>query len=122
LARGGLAGCSANSELRTRNSLGRVEMSDVLMAAVRCDCGGRLEWGAERTERGPRWTFTCERCGSRWGHRDGVFGPLDRRLVDRGGLSLQECLLLACFRRLPEASRAQALAHLRALARPAGET
>ena len=91
-------------------------MTEFLMAAVRCDCGGRLEWGTEQTERGPRWTFTCEQCGCRWGHRDGVFGPLDREPGDgSGGLAPAESELLAWFRRLPGELRTEALSHVRSL-------
>ena len=87
-------------------------MSNVLLEAVRCDCGSRLQWGTEQTERGPRWTFTCERCGCRWRHRDGVFGPLDREPGDRS----VEQELLAWFRCLPEELRSEAISCLRALA------
>jgi len=71
------------------------------LAAVRCDCGGRLQWGTETTERGLRWTFTCEKCGSRWKHRDGA---------------AEELALLACFRRLPDALRSEVLCQVKALA------
>ncbi len=91
-------------------------MAEFLMAVVRCDCGGRLQQGTERTERGPRWTFACERCGCRWGHRDGVFGPLDREPGDgSGGLAPAESELLAWFRRLPGELRCEALSHVRSL-------
>ena len=91
-------------------------MAEFLMAAVRCDCGGRLQQGTERTERGPRWTFTCERCGCRWGHRDGVFGPLDREPGDgSGGLATAESELLAWFRRLPGELRTEALSQVLSL-------
>jgi hypothetical protein len=86
---------------------------------VRCGCGGRVERRTEQTARGLRWVFLCERCGSRWGHRDGVFGPLDgeQRGGGAGGLAEEEAALLAWFRRLPEASRAELLAHVQALVR-----
>lgn len=90
-------------------------MTEALMAAARCDCSGYLEWTTEQTARGLRWVFVCQGCGSRWGHRDGVFGPLDRRPTDRGGLSLQECALLAYFRCLTDAQRLEAMARVRAL-------
>lgn len=92
-------------------------MPDVLLAAVRCDCGGELKRGTEQTERGLRWTFTCRRCGSRWGHRDGTFRPLDREpLIQGGGLSSAELELLACFRRLPGELRSEVASHVQALA------
>jgi len=95
-------------------------MSGVLLAAVRCDCGGRLRRGTEQTERGLRWTFTCERCGGRWGHRDGVFRPLDRDPVQDAGLASAELGLLACFRRLPERLRSEVVSYVQALALSTG--
>ena len=90
-------------------------MSGALLAVVRCDCGGRLQRGTEQTGRGLRWTFTCEWCGSRWGHKDGAFGPLDRQPVQHGGLAPAESELLACFRRLPEELRSEVVSHVQAL-------
>jgi len=96
--------------------------TDVLLAPVRCDCGGKLQWGTEQTERGLRWTFTCQRCGGRWGHRDGAFRPLDRDPVQQTGSGTpEESELLACFRRLPRELRSEVLAHVQALARPQHE-
>ena len=102
-------------------------MSNALLAVVHCDCGGRLQCGTEQTERGLRWTFTCERCGSRWGHRDGVFGPLDREPVQQpgdgtDGLAPAELELLAWFRRLPGELRSEALSQVRSLALSAAGT
>lgn len=91
-------------------------MCSALLAAVRCDCGGRLQGGSEQTERELRRTFTCAGCGSRWGHRDGVFGPLDRKPVQCGGLAPAELRLLACFRRLSGELRCEVISHVRALA------
>jgi hypothetical protein len=95
----------------------------VLLAAVRCDCGGKLRWGTEQTERGLRWTFTCEGCGSRWGHRGGTFRPLDRgdSVQQPGGGTPEELELLACFRRLSRELKSEVLAHVQALARPRHE-
>jgi hypothetical protein len=84
-----------------------------LLAVVRCDCGGELQHGSEQTPRGLRWTFTCTRCGSRWGHRDGVFGPLDRAPI-AGQLAPLEAELLALFRRLPQAAQQEIVAAARA--------
>jgi hypothetical protein len=95
-------------------------MSGVLLAAVRGDCGGGLRRGTEQTERGLRWTFTCERCGGRWGHRDGDFCPLDRDPVQGGGLAPVELALLACFRRLPERLQSEVVSYVQALALSAG--
>jgi hypothetical protein len=85
-------------------------MSTALLAVVRCDCGGEL-----------RWVFTCRRCGVRWGHRDGVFGPLDRDparqlAVGTEGLTPAESELLARVRQLPEELRSEVLSHVQALA------
>jgi hypothetical protein len=92
-------------------------MPGVLLAVVRCDCGGELQRGTEQAERGLRWTFTCGRCGSRWGHRDGTFRPLDREpLIQGGGLSSAELELLACFRRLTGELRSEVVSHVQALA------
>ena len=93
-------------------------MAEALLAVVRCGCGGRLGRRTEQTARGLRWAFACEGCGSRWGHRDGVFGPLDGEQRDggAGGLAEEEAALLAWFRRLPGALRAEAVAQVRALA------
>jgi len=96
-------------------------MSTALLAVVRCHCGGELRWGTERTERGLRWVFTCRRCGVRWAHRDGVFGPLDRGPLpppngEAGGLPPAESELLAWFRRLPPELRADVVSHVRSLA------
>jgi len=96
-------------------------MTEFLMAAVRCDCGGRLEWGTEQTERGPRWFFACEWCGTRWRHNDGVFGPIDRDPISNGALAPAERQLLACFRRLSSESRATVVAHVQAMALSAGD-
>jgi hypothetical protein len=79
---------------------------------ARCDCGGRLEWSVEQTKRGPRWKYTCEFCGCRWGHRDGVFGPLDRDPTRQ----LAEEELLLWFRRLPEELLPEVVSHVQALA------
>ena len=87
-------------------------MPEYLVAAVRCDCGGRLECRTEPTERGPRWAHVCERCGVRWGLRDGVFC---RRDIDPGQQDA-EGELLVWFRRLPEALRSEAVSRMRALA------
>ena len=96
-------------------------MSTALLAIVRCDCGGELGRGTEQAERGLRWVFTCRRCGSRWAHRDGVFGPLDREPVPQpnggaGGLPPAELELLAWFRRLPRELRSEVVSHVRSLA------
>jgi len=74
-------------------------MATFLMTAVRCDCGGKLGWATEETERGRRWVHVCEGCGRRWGLRDGVFGPLDRGDSVRhlGDGTPEESALLACF-------------------------
>jgi hypothetical protein len=94
----------------------------VLLAAVRCDCGGKLQWGTEQAEQGLRWTFTCEGCGSRWGHRDGAFRPLDRDAVQQPGDGTPEELeLLACFRRLSRELQSEVLAYVQALACPRHE-
>ena len=94
-------------------------MPEYLLAVVRCDCGGKLGWATEETERGRRWVHVCEGCGRRWGLRDGIFGPLDRgdsmQRLDDG--TPEESALLACFRRLPGALRAEVLSHVQALAR-----
>jgi len=95
-------------------------MSAALMSIVHCNCGGALHRGTERTERGPRWVFTCRRCGVRWAHRDGVFGPLDRGPTpppnaEAGGVPPAESELLAWFRRLPPELRAEVVSHVRSL-------
>jgi len=94
-------------------------MPEYLLAAVRCDCGGKLRWRTEATERGQRWVHVCEGCGRRWGLRDGVFGPLEggdsmQRLADG---TPEESALLVCFRQLPGPLRAEVLSHVRALVR-----
>lgn len=97
-------------------------MSGALLAVVRCDCGGKLQRGTEQTERGLRWVFTCEQCGCRWGHRDGVFAPLDRTApVQQPGegteeLAPAESELLAWFRRLPGELRSEVVSHVQTLA------
>lgn len=87
-----------------------------LLTVARCDCGGRLQRGTEQTGRGLRWVFACELCGCRWGHRDGVFGPLKRDGDGYGsrGLAPAEAELVAWFRRLPEKLRAEVLSHVQA--------
>ena len=101
-------------------------MPTALLAIVRCGCGGALRRGTERTERGLRWVFTCEQCGVRWAHRDGVFGPLDRGptpppINEVGGVPPAESELLAWFRRLPRELRAEAVSHVRSLALSAAD-
>ena len=96
-------------------------MGEALLAVVRCGCGGRLGRRTEQTARGLRWAFLCEGCGSRWGHRDGVFGPLDGnpargREGDTDELAADEAELLGWFRCLAGESRAEVMAHVRALA------
>jgi GTP cyclohydrolase II len=95
----------------------------VLLTAVRCDCGSKLQWGTEQTERGLRWTFTCEGCGSRWGHRGGVFRRLDRgdSVQQLGDGTPEELELLACFRRLSRELQSEVLAYVQALVRPRHE-
>lgn len=93
-------------------------MSNALLAVVRCDCGGRLQRGTEQTAQGLRWVFACERCGSRWRHRDGVFGPLDRQPARQA----DESELLAWFRRLPGELRSEAVSRVQALALSASDT
>lgn len=88
----------------------------MVLAVVRCDCGGKIESGTEQAERGLRCTFTCQRCGSRWGHRDGVFRPLDRDSVLNGRLAPAELQLLACFRRLSKELQAEVVSQVRSLA------
>jgi hypothetical protein len=91
-------------------------MPTALLAIVRCHCGGELRWGTERTERGLRWVFTCRRCGVRWAHRNGVFGPLDREPVPPA-----ESELLAWFRRLPPELHSEVVSHVRSLALSAAD-
>ena len=94
-------------------------MPTFLMAAVRCDCGGKLAWTTEETERGRRWVHVCEGCGCRWGLRDGVFGPLDRgdTMQRQGDGTPEESALLVCFRQLPGTLRAELLSQVQALVR-----
>jgi hypothetical protein len=113
LARGGLRRAGGLFGVcPIRNLQGEGEMSTFLMAAVRCDCGGKLGWGR-------RWVHVCEGCGRRWGLRDGVFGPLDREDPVRrlGDGTPEESALLVCFRRLPGPLRAELLSQVQALAR-----
>jgi hypothetical protein len=91
-------------------------VGEALLAVVRCGCGGRVGRRTEQAARGLRWVFLCEGCGARWGHRDGVFGPLDGEQRDggAGGLTSEEAELLGWFRRLPEALRAEVVAQVAA--------
>ena len=87
----------------------------MVVAEVRCDCGGALERGTEDTERGPRWYFACQWCGTWWRHQNGVFGPVGREPIRCGALAPEELQLLACFRRLPRETQAGVVSHVQAL-------